>query len=63
MLDNKGTAVKGRFTPAKAVWTPLMLNNNIVRAVMFEEQVLCITQEVDRVIIYNNSTHPEMLNT
>lgn len=41
----------------------LMLNNNTGHAVMFEEQVLCITREVDRVIIYNNSTHPEMLNT
>lgn len=40
----------------------LMLNNNIGRAVMFEEQVLCIMLEVDGVIIYNNSAHPEMLN-
>ena len=40
-----------------------MLNNNAGRAVMFEEQVLCIMREVDRVIIYNNSTLPEMLNT
>lgn len=43
------------------VTAPLMLNN-IGRAVMFEEQVLCIMREVDRVIIYNNSTLPEMLN-
>lgn len=40
-----------------------MFNNNVGRAIMFEEQVLCITQEADGVIIYNNSTHPEMLNT
>lgn len=40
-----------------------MLNNNISWAVMFEEQVLRIMLSVDRVIIYNHSTHPEMLKT
>lgn len=44
--------------------TPLTLNNKKKgRAVMFEEQVLCIMWKVDRIVTYNNSTLPEMLNT
>lgn len=62
MLGNKGMAVRGSFISSE-VTALLMLNNNIGRAAMFEEQVLCIMREVDRVIIYNNSTLPEMLNT